>query len=151
MHSNTQQSPWYQVGAILFLFSLVRVTVHSLKSLRKKIFYPKDAYIIVKTQKISHFVYQRVLNPGSICGLIRRHGLGEKENIYLSTSRVMPLNKLYGLCHILPSTPSAHSGRRSRLRHICYKPQRLIITILPSPTINWGSEMCKSRRETCLA
>lgn len=150
MNSNTQHSPWHQVGAISFFFSLVRVTFHSLKSPRK-IFYPKDAYIIYKTQNISRFVYQRELHPGSICGLIRRRGLGQKANIYLSTNRVMPLNKLYGLCHLLPSTPSADSGRRSRLRHICYKPQRLIITTSPTPTINWGSEMCKSRRETCLA
>lgn len=53
----------------------------------------------------------------------------------------MPLNKLYGLCYLLPSIPSAES------RHICYKPQRLIIT---SPQNQLDSEMCKSRSETCL-
>lgn len=33
----------------------------------------------------------------------------KKENTYLSANRVMPLNKLYALCHLLPSTPPQHT------------------------------------------
>lgn len=52
--------------------------------------------------------------------------------------RVLPLNMLHGFCYLLPSTPSADSGQRRRLRHICYKPQRLIIISPPKSIGLWN-------------
>ena len=86
------------------------------------------------TSKSSPRNYHRTLHirgnsiRGSRCGLIGSMSWGKREKVYLSANRVTAESKLYGLCHLRPPLPATDSGRRRRLRHICYQPQRLIIT-----------------------
>ena len=69
---------------------------------------------------------------------------GKKEQVYGAANRVTAVNKLYGLCHLLPSTP------RGRLRKEEAIKTHLLQTSKTDnyPPTSWGSEMCTGRRRS---
>lgn len=99
----TRHNAWHPAGATSFLSSESHIS--ELQITQEDILRQRGLHHSQVPENMTSLCVSERIKSRFYTWINEETSWDKNENTYLSANRVMPLNKLYALCHLLPSTP----------------------------------------------